>query len=152
MKEWLLPENHGSQHAAKTPHVKAVVIHLVIHQEFWPFEVSAGNAHIVLLARVVELSQPPVNQPEPPVLMVYHHIVRLHVPMHDAHAVAVVQSPQQLIEVASYIIVSQGLRTKVKIYWAILIFNLVELLEVSIVHMLENECWSSANWVLKWDI
>ena len=42
--------------------------------------------------------------------MVYHHIVRLHVSVHYSHAVAVVQRPQQLIEVATYVIVSQSLK------------------------------------------
>ena len=33
MKEWLLPEDHGSQHAAQTPHVQTVVVHLIVHQQ-----------------------------------------------------------------------------------------------------------------------
>ena len=53
-------------------------------------EVSAGHPHVVLLARVVELRQAPVDQSQSPVLVVDHHVVRLHVPVHDAHTVAVV--------------------------------------------------------------
>ena len=33
MKERLLPEDHRSQHAAQTPHVETVVVHLVVHQQ-----------------------------------------------------------------------------------------------------------------------
>ena len=34
-KAVLAPEDHGGQHTAKAPHVKAVVIHLVVHQQLW---------------------------------------------------------------------------------------------------------------------
>ena len=101
---------------------------------------------------MVELCQPPVNEPESPVFVVYHDIVRLDIPVHDAHAVAVVQGSQQLIEVASYIIVSQGL-DKIERFTEIsqkvlTEMHLVQLLKVSVVYMLENECWGSADWVL----
>ena len=109
MKEWLLPEDHGSQHAAQTPHVQTVVVHLIVHQQLRPLEVPAGHPHVVLLARVVELRQAPVDQSQSPVLVVDHHVVRLHVAVHDAHAVAVVQGPQQLVQVAPDIVVSQCL-------------------------------------------
>ena len=60
--------------------------------------------------------------------MINHHIVRLervqvkivendetkvsylYITMHDSHAVAVIQSPQKLIEVATYVIVGQCLK------------------------------------------
>ena len=90
MEEGLLSEDHGGEHAAETPHIETVVVHLVIHQQFWTFEVPTGNPHVVLLARVVELGQSPVDQAQPSVLVVNHHVVRLDVPVHDAHAVAVV--------------------------------------------------------------
>ena len=72
-------------------------------------EVSAGHPHVVLLARVVELRQAPVDQSQSPVLVVDHHVVRLDVAVHDAHAVTVVKGTQQLVEVATDIVVSQGL-------------------------------------------
>lgn len=34
--------------------------HLVVHQEFWTFEVSWGHSDVVLLGRVVKLCQTPV--------------------------------------------------------------------------------------------
>ena len=37
-------------------------LHLVVHQQLRPLEVPRGHPHIVLLARVVELGQSPVNQ------------------------------------------------------------------------------------------
>jgi len=36
--------------------------YLVVEQQFWTFEISRGNADIVLLTRVVELGKTPVNQ------------------------------------------------------------------------------------------
>ena len=130
MKEWLLPEDHGSQHAAQTPHVQTVVVHLIVHQQLrtlavivgsnnrrerrgkTDLEISAGHPHVVLLAGVVELGQPPVDQSQSPVLVVDHHVVRLHVAVHDAHAVAVVQGPQQLVQISPDIVVSQCLAEK----------------------------------------
>ena len=50
---------------------------------------------------MIELGQAPVNEPQAPVLVVDHHVVRLDVPVHDPHAVAVVQSPQQLVQIKS---------------------------------------------------
>ena len=45
----------------------------------------------------------------PSVLMVDHHVVRLDVSVHDAHTMTVVKGPQELIQVATDIIISQGL-------------------------------------------
>ena len=50
---------------------------------------------------MIELGQAPVNEPQAPVLVIDHHVVRLDVPVHDPHAVAVVQSPQQLVQIKS---------------------------------------------------
>lgn len=45
-------------------------------------------------------------------LVVYHDIVRLHIPMHDALAVAEVQRLEQLIDVVPHIIVDElGIQT-----------------------------------------
>ena len=51
------------------------------------------------LARMIELSQTPVNQPQSSVFMINHNIVRLHIPVHDPHTVTVVQSSQQLVQI-----------------------------------------------------
>lgn len=45
----LLPEYHGGEHAAEGPHVEAVVVHLVVHEEFWPLEVAGRDTDVVLL-------------------------------------------------------------------------------------------------------
>ena len=99
VKEGFFSEDHAGEHAAQTPHVQAVVVHLVVHQELGPLEVPAGHPHVVLLAGVVELGQPPVYEPQSPILVVDHDVVRLHVPVHDAHAVTVVQGTQQLVQI-----------------------------------------------------
>jgi hypothetical protein len=61
---------------------------------------------------VVELRQAPVDEPELPVLVVDHDVVRLHVAVHDPVAVAVVQRLQQLVQVEADVVVGQRLRNK----------------------------------------
>ena len=65
--------------------------------------------------------------------MVDHDVVRLDVPVHDAHAVAVIESLQMLIQVVPDVIVRQGL---------------IQLLEVRVVNMLKDKRRSSAHRVL----
>ena len=49
---------------------------------------------------MVELGQPPVDQPQPPVLVVDHHVVRLHVPgvEVEVHVVVAVQVQAEVEE------------------------------------------------------
>ena len=49
------------------------------------------------LARMIEFCQTPINESQSSVLMIDHDIMRLHIPVHDSHAVAVIQSSQQLV-------------------------------------------------------
>lgn len=65
--------------------------HLVVYEQLRPLEVPRGHPDIVLLARVVELGEAPVNEAEALVLVVDHNVVGLHVAVHYAHTVAVVQ-------------------------------------------------------------
>ena len=84
----VLPTHHTGKHAAKAPEVQGVIVqlsgeggsvsekgegtlqelkgvcYLVVYKQLWPFEVARGHPHIILLPRVVELSQAPVNQPQ----------------------------------------------------------------------------------------
>ena len=90
MEERFFPEDHGRKHAAEWPHVQAVVVHLVVHQQLGPLEVPARHPHVVLLARVVKLRQTPIYQSQSPVLVINHHVVWLHVSVHDSHTMAVV--------------------------------------------------------------
>jgi hypothetical protein len=55
---------HAGEHASERPQVEAVVIQRKIHQQLGPLEVPRRHAHIVLLPRMVELGQTPVNQPQ----------------------------------------------------------------------------------------
>lgn len=111
-------EEEWNEHTLRSSQTKNLQHYLIVHQELGAFEVARGHPHIVLLSRVVELSQTPVDkaqlqrgekgsvktQKDPgsdcwtsgivthlAVFVVNHHIVRLHVSMHDPHAVAVVQ-------------------------------------------------------------
>ena len=51
VKERLLPENHGGEHAAQGPHVQAVVVHLVVNEQLGSLEVTTGHSHIILLVK-----------------------------------------------------------------------------------------------------
>lgn len=54
--------------------------------------IPGGNTHIVLFARMVKLCKSPINQPQLPLFMVDHHIVRLHISVHDPLRMTVVHS------------------------------------------------------------
>jgi len=120
MEEGLLAEDHGGKHGAETPHVQAVVVLLEVDEQLRALEVAGGDADVVLGTWVVELGQTPVDEAELRerlarqdserksdgtacllVLMVDHNVVRLDVAMHDALAVAVVESLEQLEDVVA---------------------------------------------------
>mmetsp|Transcript_8091 Transcript_8091/g.20738 ORF Transcript_8091/g.20738 Transcript_8091/m.20738 type:complete len:348 (-) Transcript_8091:212-1255(-) len=124
VEKGLLPEDHAGKHAAEGPEVQRVIIVLQVHQQLRPLEVPGRHAHVVLGARVVKLRQAPVNEPQFPLLMVDHHIVWLHIPVHDAQRMAVVQRLEQLQDVVPHVVVGEGG---------------VEDLEVGVVHVLEDE-------------
>lgn len=63
-EEGLLAEDHGGEHCAQTPHVETVVVLLEIDEQLGTLEVARGDADVVLGARVVELGQTPVNEPQ----------------------------------------------------------------------------------------
>lgn len=61
MEKRLFPENHRGKHGSQRPHVKRVIIFLVINQKLGALEVARRNADIVFGALVVELRETPVN-------------------------------------------------------------------------------------------
>lgn len=65
--------------------------------------------------------------------MVNHDIVWLYIPVHDSHAVAVVECLQQFVQVETDIVIGQCL---------------IQQLEVSVIDVLKDQCWSPRNWVL----
>lgn len=91
LKEWLLLEDHSCEHASKGPNVKRVVIDLEVDQKLGSLEVPGGDAHIVLLAWMVEFRETPVDESQLAVRVVNHDVVRLHIAVHDALAVAEVE-------------------------------------------------------------
>ena len=62
VEERFLAEDHRGKHGAKAPHVQAIVVLLEIDEEFRALEVARRDAHIILGARMIELSQAPVNE------------------------------------------------------------------------------------------
>ncbi len=82
---------------------------------------------------MVELSQTPIDEPQPTILVVDHDVVGLDVPMHDPHAVAVVQGAQQLVQVAAYVVIRE---------------RLIQLLEIRVVDVFEDEGGSAGDGIL----
>ena len=60
-------------------------------------EVAGGDADIVVLARVVELGEAPIDQTELSLLMINHDIVRFHISVHDTHWVAEKQFKKRIL-------------------------------------------------------
>ena len=133
VKEGFFPKEHGSQHASQRPHVEGIVVHLVVDEEFGSLEVSAGNSHIVLLTRMIELCESPVNETKRTLFVINHHIVRFDISMHDSLRMTVVECLQQLVQIKANVKVRE---------------SLIQRLELCVVDILENQGRSPRNWIL----
>ena len=109
LEEGLALEDHTCKHAAKRPDVERVVISLEVNEELGSLEVAGGDANIVLLSGVVELSKTPIDETELAVGVIDHDVVGLHITVHDAFGVAVVESLQDLVHVKANVEVVEAL-------------------------------------------
>mmetsp|Transcript_12226 Transcript_12226/g.22110 ORF Transcript_12226/g.22110 Transcript_12226/m.22110 type:complete len:371 (+) Transcript_12226:309-1421(+) len=132
VKEGLLPENHPREHTSQTPHIQRVIILLQIHQQLRPLEVPTRNTDVILPPRMVKLGQTPINQPQLPLLVIDHHIVRLDIPMHHPIGMTIIQSLEKLKYVITNIIIRQ---------------RRIQYLKVGIIHMFENQTGGLALWI-----
>ena len=82
LEEWLLLEDHTSEHASQGPYIEGVIISLEIDQQLRSLEISGRNSDVVLLLRVVEFGKTPIYQSKSLVVVVDHDIMRLHISMH----------------------------------------------------------------------
>lgn len=82
LEEWLLLEDHTSEHASQGPYIEGVIISLEIDQQLRSLEVPRGHSDVVLLLRVVEFGKTPIYQSKSLVVVVDHDIMRLHISMH----------------------------------------------------------------------
>ena len=80
-----------------------------VDEELGPLEVSRSDTHVVLLPRVVELSQTPIDQTKLAVGVVDHDIVRLDITVHNALRVAEVERLQNLEHVEADVEVVEAL-------------------------------------------
>lgn len=101
LEEGLLLEDHASEHAAERPNVKRVVIGLQIDEQLGSLEVATRHTHVILLARVVEFGEAPIDQSQFAVSMVNHDVVWLHISVRDALGVTEVKGLQNLENVVS---------------------------------------------------
>ncbi len=124
MEEGFLPEYHPCKHAPQTPHIQGIIVLLQVHQKLRPLEITTGHPDIVLPPRMVKLRQPPINQPQLPLLVINHDVVRLDIPMHHTIGMAIIQRLEQLKNVVPNIEIRK---------------RRVQNLEIRVVHMLKNE-------------
>lgn len=82
---------HGSKHGSSRPHVQWVVVVHIINQQLRPFKVSWSHSDIVVLTRMVEFSQSPVNQLQLLLRVIYNDILWFDIAMHNASGMTVVQ-------------------------------------------------------------
>jgi hypothetical protein len=61
------------------------------------------------LSWMVEFCQTPIDESEFAIFVIDHDIVRLHVSVHDSHAMAIIQCFEEFVEVIPDIIVRQCL-------------------------------------------
>ena len=84
LEEGLPLEDHTGKHASERPNVQRVVVRLKVYEQLGSFEIARCNADIVLLSRMVEFSEAPIDEAQLPVGVIDHDVVRLHVAVHDA--------------------------------------------------------------------
>jgi len=109
LEEGLLLEDHAGEHAPEGPNVEGVVVGLQVDEELGALEVAGGHADVVLLARVVEFGQTPVDESQLPRGVVDHDVVGLNVTVGDALGVAVVERSQHFKDVVADVEISEAL-------------------------------------------
>ena len=58
---------------------------------------------------MVEFGQTPINESKFTIFVIDHNIVGLHVSMHNAHTVTIVEGFQQLVKVEANVVIGQCL-------------------------------------------
>lgn len=109
LEEWFALEDHASEHAAKRPDIERIVVSLHVDEQLGSLEVPRSNAHVVLLAGVVEFGQAPVNESKLAVGVVDHNVVRLDIPVHDALRMAEIKRLEDLVHVVANVKVVEAL-------------------------------------------
>ena len=117
LEEGLLLEYHASKHAAERPNVETVVVGLEIDKQLGTLEVARSDTDIVVMLRVVELGETPIDEAQSLVVVVDHNVVRLDVTVHDTLGVAVVESLEHFINIETDVVISERLvkRSEVKV-------------------------------------
>ena len=109
LEEGLALEDHTSEHAAEGPDIERVIVGLEVDEQLGSFEVARGDADIVLLARVVEFSQTPIDETKLAVGVVDHDVVRFDIAMHNALGVTVVEGLEDLEHVVADVEIVEAL-------------------------------------------
>ena len=75
------------------------MIQLIVDQEFGSLVVPGSHPHIILLLRLVKVSQTPVNQPQVSPVVVDHYVQRLDVTVHDSVLVRILKCLKNFVRV-----------------------------------------------------
>ena len=75
-------------HAAKTSHIKAIIVGLIVNQKFRRFVTTACDPNIVFSSREIKFCETSINYSKLSLAVIDHHIVRFYITMHDALVVA----------------------------------------------------------------
>ena len=91
LEERLQLEDDPSEEAPKAPHVQRIVVEAVLEEDFGRLEETGGDPDVVLFAKVVELSETPVDNLELLVGMVNDDVLRLDVAVDYASGMGIVK-------------------------------------------------------------
>ena len=58
MKEGLLSKDHAC-YTVQTPHIQAILIHLLLQKVLWSHEVPGGHLDIIVLGRMIKFPSRP---------------------------------------------------------------------------------------------
>ena len=83
------------------------MISLMIDEQLRSFEITRGDPHIILLIRMVELSETPINESDLALSVVDHNIMRFHISVDYPLRMTEIQSSEDFIHVKSDIEVCQ---------------------------------------------
>ena len=103
-------KHEASHSAADCPHVQRVIVLFVLHKKLGALVVPARDTHIVLLLRLVEICEAPVDKTQVAVFVVDHDVEWLHISVHDAMQVRVLKCLKDHVGVEADIYVRESSR------------------------------------------
>ena len=101
-------ENHSSEHAARAPDIKLIVVMGHSHKQLWSFEKPTRHSTVETLLRRIEVRKTPICDPHLPSFMVDQHIIWLYISMNNTSRVSEIKANQDLQDVLLNILKSKS--------------------------------------------